>query len=207
MKPSTADLKSLHHLPQTRPRDFRSKSGTRIIDLLVPLMHPKFVSESAAMYHELRMRGTSRTIYLLVCCLLIGAGLLSRAPVLGLPPVVAKSSGSVIWGAMVYVAVASLIPIQPLLRRTAITALIAIATEFSQLVHFGWLDAFRRTTFGVLLIGRFFSWWDIVCYLAGIAIAMGIDRLMTSRRRPPRGHERSVSTPRPTSGLSSSGER
>src|SRR6185437_8280274 len=33
---STADLKFLHHLPQTHPRNFRSKSGTRIIDLLVP---------------------------------------------------------------------------------------------------------------------------------------------------------------------------
>src|SRR5882757_3046052 len=129
----------------------------------------------------------NRTTYLLMCCLLIGAGLLSRAPALGLPPVVAKYSGSVIWGAMVYFAVASLIPTQPLLRRTATTALIAIATEFSQLVHFGWLDAFRRTTLGVLLIGRFFSWWDIVCYLAGIAIASGIDRLMTPRQPLPRG--------------------
>lgn len=128
----------------------------------------------------------SRAIYLLACCLLIGAGLLARAPVLGLPPLIAKYSGSAIWGAMVYFAVASLIPAQPLLRRTAITALIAIATEFSQLVHVGWLDAFRRTTLGVLLIGRFFSWWDIVCYLAGIAVASGIDRLMTPRRPLPR---------------------
>jgi cytochrome c553 len=34
------------------------KSGTRIIDLLVPFLLPKFVSEDAAMYHELRKRGT-----------------------------------------------------------------------------------------------------------------------------------------------------
>src|SRR5947209_8343980 len=58
---SAADLKFLHRLRQTHFRNFKSKSGTRIICLLVPLLLPKFVSEGAAMYHELRKRGTSRT--------------------------------------------------------------------------------------------------------------------------------------------------
>src|SRR5881397_895735 len=56
---SAADLKFLHRLRQTHFRNFKSKSGTRIICLLVPLLLPKFVSEGAAMYHELRKRGTS----------------------------------------------------------------------------------------------------------------------------------------------------
>src|SRR2546428_13213182 len=55
---SAADLKFLHRLRQTLFRNFKSKSGTRIICLLVPLLLPKFVSEGAAMYHELRKRGT-----------------------------------------------------------------------------------------------------------------------------------------------------
>src|SRR5215475_6094837 len=40
-------------------RNFKSKSGTRIIHLLVPLSLPKFVTECAAMGDELRKRGTS----------------------------------------------------------------------------------------------------------------------------------------------------
>src|SRR2546430_17517335 len=56
---SAADLKFLHRLRQTHFRNFKSKSGTRIICLLVPLLLPKFVSEGAAMHHELRKRGTS----------------------------------------------------------------------------------------------------------------------------------------------------
>src|SRR5215467_6589396 len=40
-------------------RNFKSKSGTRIICLLVPLLLPKFVSGGTAMDHELRKRGTS----------------------------------------------------------------------------------------------------------------------------------------------------
>src|SRR5437016_6441540 len=58
---SAADLKFLHRLRQTHFRNFKSKSGTRIIYLLVPLLLPKFVSEGAAMYHELRKRGTSHS--------------------------------------------------------------------------------------------------------------------------------------------------
>jgi hypothetical protein len=33
---SAADLKFLHRVPRLRPRNFKSKSGTRIIELLVP---------------------------------------------------------------------------------------------------------------------------------------------------------------------------
>src|ERR1700751_3094403 len=56
---SAADLKFLHRLRQAHLRNFKSKSGTRIICLLVPLLLPKFVSGGAAMDHELRKRGTS----------------------------------------------------------------------------------------------------------------------------------------------------
>src|SRR5437764_13425155 len=34
--PSAADLKFLHRVPRVRLRNFKSKSGTRIIELLVP---------------------------------------------------------------------------------------------------------------------------------------------------------------------------
>src|ERR1700704_6368962 len=59
---SAADLKFLHRLRQTHFRNFKSKSGTRIICLLVPLLLPKFVSEGAAMYHDFRRRGSSRVM-------------------------------------------------------------------------------------------------------------------------------------------------
>src|SRR5262249_49657917 len=55
---SAADLKSLHRLRHTRLGTSNRKSGTNIIYSLVPLLLPKFVSEIAEMYHELRKRGT-----------------------------------------------------------------------------------------------------------------------------------------------------
>jgi hypothetical protein len=51
----------------------------------------------------------------------------------------------------------------------------AAAIEFSQLIHWPWLDAFRQTTLGALLLGRTFSWWDIVAYWVGILGAGAVD--------------------------------
>src|SRR6266436_812160 len=55
---SAAYLKFLQQSRRGSFRNFKSKSGTRIIKLLVPPLLPKFVSEGAAVYHELRKRGT-----------------------------------------------------------------------------------------------------------------------------------------------------
>jgi hypothetical protein len=40
-------------------RNFKSKAALAKLKLLVPLMLPKFVSEDAAAYYELRKRGTN----------------------------------------------------------------------------------------------------------------------------------------------------
>jgi hypothetical protein len=58
---------------------------------------------------------------------------------------------------------------------------IAIVVEFSRLVHTPWLDAFRLTTAGALLLGRIFSLWNLVAYAVGIAFGVWIDRLAGNR--------------------------
>jgi len=44
-------------------------------------------------------------------------------------------------------------------------------------------NAFRGTPLGVLLLGRFFSWWDIASYWLGIAGAGAADHLCRARDR------------------------
>jgi Protein of unknown function (DUF2809) len=124
-----------------------------------------------------------RIIFATATLLLIAAGLLVRAPVPGLPAGLAKYAGSIIWGGMVYALWSTIMPRAALANRAAISAIIAASVEFSQLLHTPWLDAFRRTTIGVLLIGRFFSWWDILSYTAGIAACAAIEWLIV-RGRP-----------------------
>jgi hypothetical protein len=118
-----------------------------------------------------------RIKYAVLTALLVGAGLLVRSPLPGLPHAIAKYSGSIVWGAMVYAALACLLPSRGVMRTAIAASLLAISIEFSQLWHTPALDAFRSTPIGVLLIGRFFSWWDIVAYLFGIAATCLLDKV------------------------------
>src|SRR3954454_21482020 len=56
---SAADLKSLHRRRRVRPRDFRSKSGTKILGLLVPMTSRSSPKGLAVTDRELRKVGTS----------------------------------------------------------------------------------------------------------------------------------------------------
>ena len=96
---------------------------------------------------------------------------------LGLPGFVVKYGGSLLWGTMVFFLVA--LAASRLSRRNValISAGIAVCVELLRLVHAPWLDAFRLTLAGALLLGRIFSGWNMLAYGIGIALGMGLDRL------------------------------
>ncbi|QHP72541.1 DUF2809 domain-containing protein [Bradyrhizobium sp. LCT2] len=100
---------------------------------------------------------------------------------LGLPAFVVKYGGSLLWATMVVLLVGVLLPRLSRMQLAAIAAAIAVVVEFSRLVHTPWLDAFRLTTAGALLLGRIFSLWNLVAYAAGIAFGVWIDRLAETR--------------------------
>ena len=89
----------------------------------------------------------------------------------GLPFVAVKYGGSVLWGAMVYLLLAAVLPSRWHGNEVHIAVLVVAVVELIRLVHFPALDAFRTTTAGALLLGRVFSLWNIVCYIAGIGAA------------------------------------
>ncbi|WP_194463926.1 DUF2809 domain-containing protein [Bradyrhizobium sp. CCBAU 53340] len=99
---------------------------------------------------------------------------------LGLPAVVVKYGGSLLWATMVFLLVGVLLPRLTRTQLAAIAMLIAIVVEFSRPVHTPWLDAFRLTTAGALLLGRIFSLWNVLAYAVGIAFGVWIDRLSTT---------------------------
>lgn len=124
--------------------------------------------------------------------LIIISGLLLRrfGYSVDLPFAVVKYGGSLLWGSMVYFLLAFAVGglsarIRP--AGIAIIALaIAICVELFRLYHTPWLDAFRLTTSGALLLGRVFSLWNIVAYAFGIAAAYALDpaRRQSSPSRP-----------------------
>ncbi|NEU12187.1 DUF2809 domain-containing protein [Methylobacterium sp. BTF04] len=122
-----------------------------------------------------RNRTRARIAILAATGVVIAVGLALRLVPLGLPGGVVKYGGSVLWGAMVYGLVAAVGPASRW-RILAISALIAMAVELFRLVHAPWLDAFRLTLAGKLLIGRVYSPWNLVAYAVGLITAGFLDR-------------------------------
>nr|WP_306934839.1 DUF2809 domain-containing protein [Agrobacterium larrymoorei] len=121
----------------------------------------------------------SRLLLLSSLILVILAGLALRryGYTIGLPFIVVKYGGSVLWGAMVYLlAVLLFVNYRTRLFIIAVACCFSVAVELLRLVHFPALDAFRDTATGTLLLGRVFSPWNIVCYLAGIGMAAAVTR-------------------------------
>ena len=125
-----------------------------------------------------------------LCLSIIAGGLALRGfgRGLGLPSLVVKYGGSMLWGTMVFFLVA--IAASNLSRRriALIAAAIAMAVELFRLVHAPWLDDFRMTTAGALLLGRVFSPGNMLAYGAGIVLAVWLDRFAVKDSAKPTGY-------------------
>ena len=127
-----------------------------------------------------------------LCLSIILAGLTLRGfgAGAGLPSVIVKYGGSLLWGAMVFFLVATA-GSRLSRRRIALgAAAIAVAVELFRLVHAPWLDAFRLTLPGALLLGRIFSPWNMLAYGAGIVLGVLLDHwaVGTSAKAPRHPH-------------------
>jgi hypothetical protein len=135
--------------------------------------------------------GSPATIRICLCASIVISGLTLRRYgfALGLPFAIVKYGGSILWGAMVFLLVAIAAPRLSRRNIALISTGIAVCVELFRLVHAPWLDQFRLTLVGALLIGRIFSVWDILAYGCGIALALGFDHLAgRAFARPPVPH-------------------
>jgi hypothetical protein len=114
-----------------------------------------------------RMRRLGIALAIIAC----GVALRLGGYEIGLPYFLVKYGGSTLWGGMVFFLLATLLPRRPLGRLALLSIIAAALIEFSRLYHTPWLDEFRLTLAGALLLGRIFSWWNIVAYGLGIALA------------------------------------
>ena len=103
------------------------------------------------------------------------AGLAVRMAPLGLPAVVVKYGGSMLWAVMIYWIVSTALPRWRLPVVALISGAIATGVEFFKLYHSPGMDAFRLTLPGTILLGRYFSVRDIVAYWVAIGLAAWLD--------------------------------
>ncbi len=138
------------------------------------------------MMTTLRKHDPSRHFWhFLAACFVIFAGLLLRGYGyrIGLPFIVVKYGGSILWGAMVYLLIAAALPRNRYPLAVPIACMVAVVVELIRLIHFPALDAFRATTAGALLLGRVFSLCNIASYLTGIGLAALIGGRVNQRWR------------------------
>jgi hypothetical protein len=110
----------------------------------------------------------------------VALGLGCRFAHLGLPWIVVKYGGSMLWAVMIFWIFSALAPQWPLVRVALVAGAVATAVEVFKLYRTPRMDAFRLTVAGKLLLGRVFSGWDIAAYwvaiAGGLALEFGIRR-------------------------------
>jgi hypothetical protein len=109
-------------------------------------------------------------------------GLVIRFVPLGQPSFVVKYAGSMLWALMIYWIVSTALSATRISTVALLTVAITISVELFKMHHSPALDAFRLTLPGILLLGRFFSVWDIVVYSLAITFGAFADRRMRSIR-------------------------
>jgi hypothetical protein len=138
----------------------------------------KLIANSASAKSSQRSRPIAQSIVLMVATMI--AGLTIRFVPLGLPPIIVKYGGSMLWAPMIYWIISALLPSLRFLVAALITASLTTAVEFYKLHHSPALDAFRLTIPGILLLGRVFSAWDIVAYWFAILIGIFVDSALAT---------------------------
>jgi hypothetical protein len=111
-------------------------------------------------------------------------GLTVRFAPLGLPRSIVKYGGSTLWALMIYWVVSTLLPSWRIHTVALLAATSATLVEFVKLYHSAQLDAFRHTLAGVVLLGQFFSVWDLIAYWLAISIGALLDWRLRSTERP-----------------------
>ncbi|WP_433967337.1 DUF2809 domain-containing protein [Tunturiibacter gelidiferens] len=126
------------------------------------------------------MRRSITTLTLLL--ITIPIGLAVRFLPLGLPWFLYKYLGSTLWAEALYWFLATLLPTLRPMAVATIALTIATLLELSRLVPIASIDAFRLTSAGKILLGRYFSFKNIVAYVLAITLTATLDHLVAHRQ-------------------------
>ncbi|AWB43637.1 DUF2809 domain-containing protein [Paenibacillus sp. CAA11] len=122
-----------------------------------------------------------RLLYLgaFVLCMMLGLG--SRAFQDGMPFFIKEHAGDALWAGMVYFGFRVLLVKRSFQAAAGGSLIFCFAIEFGQLYQADWLNSLRLTVLGALILGRGFLAADLARYMAGIALAWGVDYFILKR--------------------------
>jgi hypothetical protein len=142
------------------------------------------------MPHEAENRGAHlppsmkrhRITSLVIVAAVIGLGLASRR-IDVVHAWLGKYPGDALWTVMVYFLMALVSPSTSPIKLGVAALAVSWAVEFSQLLRYPWLDAFRSTTIGHLMLGSRFDAPDLIAYAVGVVLAMLVDASRMAYRK------------------------
>lgn len=132
-----------------------------------------------------RTRSRARWWYALGMVATIAAGLASRRFPQVLPAVLGKYPGDALWALMVFFGVGVIFRRTSTLRVAVGALAFAFGIEVLKLWPSSWLAELRHTTVGHLVLGRAFSWPNLVAYTVGVLAGVIIE-VMVARDRAAR---------------------
>ncbi len=109
-------------------------------------------------------------------------GLASRKFNDWLPAFIAEYSGDTIWALMVFFITGFIFSTYTTFRNAVIALMFSFAIEFSQLYQAEWINSFRHTKIGGLILGYGFLWSDLICYATGILIGILLEKLFLNTK-------------------------
>ena len=125
----------------------------------------------------------SRGRYAAAVAATIVAGLASRAYAAYLPWWLAKNAGDALYATMVFWGFGLLAPRARTSRLALAATAFCFAIELTQRYHAPWIDAVRATTPGRLVLGQGFHAFDLVCYVIGVGLGVGLELVFRRRAR------------------------
>lgn len=116
-----------------------------------------------------------RLTYFATIVITIFLGLASRKWSHGIPAFIAENAGDALWAMMVYFGFRFLMVRQSLAIALCFSFLFSFGIEFSQLYQASWINHWRSTLLGALILGKGFLGIDLIRYTAGILLALFLD--------------------------------
>jgi uncharacterized protein DUF2809 len=113
-----------------------------------------------------------RVVYGAALVVVVALGLASRKFPGLFPAALGKYPGDALWAIMVFLLWGIARPTISTGKLAALALATSYIDEFSQIYQAAWINSIRATTLGHLILGSAFSWWDMLSYTVGVALAV-----------------------------------
>jgi hypothetical protein len=116
-----------------------------------------------------------RLTCLAIMLLLVPLGFICRFVPIGLPYLIVKYGGSFLWASTVYWFIGYFLARQKPFLLAILSLVVTAIIEFLKRVQSSTLENIRNTFFGIMILGRRFSYIDIAVYWIAILCMLWLD--------------------------------